>query len=88
MECGAKGSVGKDKAGSQVLHFQAGKADKLDLSNLYPEARVVSDFWYRTYRSSMVQYRVVVLAWVLLTGYGALINSNLTILFPCKYNKV
>ncbi|KAL9986739.1 hypothetical protein ACROYT_G000926 [Oculina patagonica] len=41
LECGAKGSVGKDKDGSQVLHFQAGKADELDLSNLYPDARVV-----------------------------------------------
>ena len=42
LECGAKGSVGKDKDGSEVLHLQAGKADELDLSNLYPDAQVVS----------------------------------------------
>lgn len=46
MECGAKGSEGKDKDGSQVLHLQAGKADDLDLSNLYPDAQVVSDRIY------------------------------------------
>ena len=45
LECGAKGSMGKDKDGSQVLHLQAGKADDLDLSNLYPDAKVVSDFF-------------------------------------------
>ena len=43
LECGAKGSVGKDSKGSQVLHVQAEKADEIDLSNLYPDAHVVSD---------------------------------------------
>ena len=42
LECGAKGSEGKTNEGSQVLHVQAGKADELDLSNLYPDAHVVS----------------------------------------------
>ena len=36
--------MGKDKDGSEVLHLQAAKADDLDLSNLYPDAQVVSDF--------------------------------------------
>ena len=44
LECGANCSVGKDKDGSEVLHLQAGKADELDLSSLYPDAQVVSDF--------------------------------------------
>lgn len=57
LECGAKGSVGKDKDGSQVLHFQAGKADELDLSNFYPDARVVSEFLYRI--CSLVQMQHV-----------------------------
>ena len=43
LECGAKGSVGKTSDGSQVLHVQAEKADDLDLSDLYPDAHVVSD---------------------------------------------
>ena len=43
LDCGAKGSVGKDKDGSEVLHLQAGKADELDLTDLYPDAQVVSD---------------------------------------------
>ena len=43
LECGAKGSVGKTSDGSQVLHVQAEKADNLDLSDLYPDAHVVSD---------------------------------------------
>ena len=42
LECGANGSVGKTSNGSQVLHVQAEKADELDLSNLYPDAHVVS----------------------------------------------
>jgi len=52
LECGAKGSVGKDKDGSQVLHLQAGKADELDLSNLYPDAQVVSDFFVQNLQFS------------------------------------
>ena len=43
LECGAKGSVGKTSDGSQVLHVQAEKADDLDLSDLYPDAHVVSE---------------------------------------------
>lgn len=43
LEYGAKASVGKNSEGSQVLHVQAEKADELDLSNLYPDAHVVSD---------------------------------------------
>ena len=35
--------MGKNSEGSQVLHVQAEKADELDLSNLYPDAHVVSD---------------------------------------------
>jgi len=35
--------VGKTSDGSQVLHIQAEKADDLDLSDLYPDAHVVSD---------------------------------------------
>lgn len=35
--------MGKDKDGSEVLHLQAGKADELDLTDLYPDAQVVSD---------------------------------------------
>lgn len=34
--------MGKTSDGSQVLHVQAEKADELDLSNLYPDAHVVS----------------------------------------------
>lgn len=45
LDCGAKGSVGKDKDGSEVLHLQAGKADELDLTDLYPDAQVVSDYF-------------------------------------------
>ena len=48
--------MGKDKDGSQVLHLQAGKADDLDLSNLFPDAQVVSDFFiYRM--ESAVKYK-------------------------------
>ena len=35
--------MGKTSDGSQVLHVQAEKADDLDLSDLYPDAHVVSD---------------------------------------------
>lgn len=42
LECGANGSIGKTSNGSQVLHVQAEKADELDLSNLYPDAHIVS----------------------------------------------
>lgn len=54
MECGAKGLEGKDKDGSQVLHLQAGKADDLDLSNLYPDAQVVSDRIYSLVKIQLV----------------------------------
>ena len=43
LDLGADGSVGKTKTnGSQVLHLQAEKADDIDLSELYPDATVVS----------------------------------------------
>ena len=43
LELGADGSVGKTNTnGSQVLHLQAEKADDIDLSELYPDATVVS----------------------------------------------
>ena len=35
--------MGKTSDGSQVLHVQVEKADDLDLSDLYPDAHVVSD---------------------------------------------
>lgn len=35
--------MGKTSDGSQVLHVQAEKADDLDLSDLFPDAHVVSD---------------------------------------------
>lgn len=43
LDLGADGSVGKTNTnGSQVLHLQAEKADDIDLSELYPDATVVS----------------------------------------------
>lgn len=43
LDLGADGSLGKTNTnGSQVLHLQAEKADDIDLSELYPDATVVS----------------------------------------------